>query len=153
MPLGRSTRDRLLATVPADPDIGVFHGDYQTGNLLFAEGQLVAVLDWEISGIGAQLLDLGWLLMMNDPASWANGDALATVPPFDELVERYAVASGRYVRLDEVAWFRALAGYRFGVIACFNVMLHRTGKRPDPEWDNIAPSVPKLFGRALELLG
>ena len=139
--------------MPADPDIGVFHGDYQTGNLLFDEGQLVAVLDWEISGIGAQLLDLGWLLMMNDPASWANGEALATVPPFDELVERYAVASGRYVRLDEVAWFRALAGYRFGVIACFNVMLHRTGKRPDPEWDNIAPSVPRLFGRALELLG
>jgi len=153
VPLGRSTRDRLLATVPADPDVGVFHGDYQTGNLLFDEGRLVAVLDWEISGIGAQLLDLGWLLMMNDPPSWANGDALATVPEFDELVDRYAMASGRYLRLEEVAWFRALAGYRFGVIACFNVMLHRTGKRPDPEWDNIAPSVPMLFGRALDLLG
>ena len=153
VPLGRSTRDQLLATMPTDADIGVFHGDYQTGNLLFDAGRLVAVLDWEISGIGAQLLDLGWLLMMNDPASWANGDALAVVPPFDELVDRYGATSGRFVRLDEVAWFRALAGYRFGVIACFNVMLHRTGKRADPEWDNIAPSVPRLFGRALELLG
>jgi aminoglycoside phosphotransferase (APT) family kinase protein len=152
VPQGRTARDRLLATLPADVDVGVFHGDYQTGNLLYDEGRLVAVLDWEISGIGAQLLDLGWLLMMNDPGSWANGAALAVVPPFEDLVERYAAASGRYVRLDEVGWYRALAGYRFGVIACFNVMLHRSGKRPDSEWDNIAPSVPLLFGRALELL-
>jgi aminoglycoside phosphotransferase (APT) family kinase protein len=145
-------RDLLVSTLPLDPDIGVFHGDYQTGNLLYEDGGLVAVLDWEISGIGAQLLDLGWLLMMNDAASWANGEHLAVVPPFDELVERYGAASGRFVRLDEVAWFRALAGYRFGVIACFNVMLHRSGKRPDPEWDNIAPSVPFLFRRAQQLL-
>jgi aminoglycoside phosphotransferase (APT) family kinase protein len=152
VPMGRTVRDLLLATLPLDPDIGVFHGDYQTGNLLYDEGRLVAVLDWEISGIGAQLLDLGWLLMMNDAASWSNGEHLSAVPPFDELVERYGAASGRFVRLDEVGWFRALAGYRFGVIACFNVMLHRSGKRPDPEWDNIAPSVPYLFRRAQELL-
>jgi aminoglycoside phosphotransferase (APT) family kinase protein len=153
VPLGRATRDRLLATLPADVDVGVFHGDYQTGNLLYDGGRLVAVLDWEISGIGAQLLDLGWLLMMNNRDSWANGAALALVPPFEDLVGRYNTATGRHVTLDEVGWYRALAGYRFGVIACFNVMLHRSGKRPDREWENIAPSVPLLFGRALELLG
>ena len=48
--------------------------------------------------------------------------------------------------------YRALAGYRFGAISCFNVMLHRRGKRHDPEWDLIAPSVKTLFGRAKELL-
>ncbi len=31
-------------------------------------------------------------------------------------------------------------------------MLHRRGKRHDPEWDLIAPSVKTLFGRAKELL-
>jgi hypothetical protein len=31
-------------------------------------------------------------------------------------------------------------------------MLHRTGKRPDPAWDDIARSVPVLFGRACALL-
>jgi aminoglycoside phosphotransferase (APT) family kinase protein len=152
VPIGRVLRDELLATAPADPVVGIFHGDYQTTNLLFDGGQLVAVLDWEISGIGAQLLDLGWLLMMNDPASWSDGDALVAVAPFADLVERYAGAIGRTVTMDDVAWYRALAGYRFGVISAFNVMLHRTGKRIDPEWDRIAPSVPLLFGRASELL-
>ncbi len=153
VPMGRAVRDRLLATIPGRPEIGVFHGDYQTSNLLYDNGVLVAVLDWEISGIGAQLLDLGWLLMMNDPASWFDGERLAIVPPFESLVTRYAKATGREVDLAEVAWYRALSGYRFGVISCFNVMLHRTGQRPDPEWDRIAPSVPYLFGRASELLG
>ena len=151
--LGERTRDLLLGSIPKDPDIGIFHGDFQTNNLLFDGGRLVAILDWEISGIGAQLLDLGWLLQMNDPKSWADGAGLDGAADPDTLVGRYAQASGRSVTTDDVAWYQALAGYRFGVISCFNVMLHRTGKRPDPEWDRIAPSVPFLFGRAAELLG
>jgi aminoglycoside phosphotransferase (APT) family kinase protein len=143
----------LLAAVPRDPTVGIFHGDFQTNNLLFHEGALVAIIDWEISGIGAQLLDLGWLLMMNDSASWFDRDGLAVVPAHEDMVRRYATSTGRPVTLDDVAWYRALSGYRFGVISCFNVMLHRTGKRPDPEWDLIAPSIPYLFGRATELLG
>jgi aminoglycoside phosphotransferase (APT) family kinase protein len=150
--MGEEARDLLLASVPSSPSVGVFHGDFQTNNILFHEGRLVAVLDWEISGIGAQLLDLGWLLMMNDPESWHDGEGLRIVPPFDELVDRYAAASGRPVSLADVAWYRALSGYRFGVISGLNVMLHRTGKRPDPEWERIALSVPALFGRAAALL-
>ena len=56
---------------PPIPAVGLFHGDFQTSNVLFDDGRLVAVLDWEISGLGAQLLDLGWLLMMNDPRELA----------------------------------------------------------------------------------
>jgi aminoglycoside phosphotransferase (APT) family kinase protein len=110
------------------------------------------VLDWEISGIGAQLLDLGWLLMMNDEQSWAEAPGFGTVPPFDELAERYGAARGHDVTLDDLAFYRALSGYRFGVISGLNVMLHRTGKRHDPEWERIALSVPHLFGRAADLL-
>lgn len=150
--VGERTRDLLLDRLPADPAVGVFHGDFQTNNLLFHSGSLVAVLDWEIAGIGAQLLDLGWLMMMNDAASWADPEGLERVPPFTELVARYAERTGRAVSMDDMAFFRALSGYRFGVISGLNVMLHRTGKRPDPEWERIAPSVPYLFGRAAELL-
>ena len=150
--MGERTRDLLLERLPADPPVGLFHGDFQTSNVLFDAGRLVAVLDWEISGLGANLLDLGWLFMMNDPESWFDGEGLKIVPPFGELVDRYSAAVGRVVTLDEVAWYRALSGYRFGVISCLNVMLHRTGKRPDEEWERIALSVPALFGRAADLL-
>ena len=150
--MGEETRDLLLAHRPVDPPIGVFHGDFQTSNLLFDNNRLVAVLDWEISGIGAQLLDLGWLIMMNDAESWHDGDQLVGVPPFEFFVDRYAAASGRSLSLEDVAFYRALSGYRFGAISGLNVMLHRTGKRPDVEWERIALSVPSLFGRASALL-
>ena len=150
--LGERTRDLLLASLPVDPHVGVFHGDFQTNNVLFDGASVVALLDWEISGIGAQLLDLGWLLFMNDVDSWADAAGLATFPPFDEVIGWYADAIGRPVTLDDVAFYRALSGYRFGVISGLNVMLHRTGKRHDPEWERIALSVPSMFGRACDLL-
>lgn len=148
---GQEVRELLLQNIPHDPPIGLFHGDFQGSNFLFDKEKLIAVLDWEISGIGGQLLDLGWLIVFTDPESWTGLSApIASVPPADELVALYEEGMQRKAR--DVAWYRALAGYRFGTISCFNVMLHRRGKRYDPEWENIAPSVPFLFGRAKEMV-
>jgi aminoglycoside phosphotransferase (APT) family kinase protein len=48
----------LLAQLPSP--LGLVHGDRQPGNILYAEtGQVVALLDWELSGIGAQCYDRG----------------------------------------------------------------------------------------------
>ena len=130
---------------------GLFHGDFQTNNILFHEGRLKAVLDWEISGLGANLMDLGWLLMMNDPESWYDGAGLSGVPPFDGLVNRYSDAAKRSVTLADVAFYRALSGYRFGVISGLNVMLHRTGKRPDASTNPItaALSIERMPSRKI----
>jgi aminoglycoside phosphotransferase (APT) family kinase protein len=88
--------------------------------------------------------------MMTDPRSWAANLGAFRAPDAAALVARYEETAGRVA--TDVAWYQALAGYRFGVITCFNVMLHRRGKRPDPQWDVLAPSVTTLFGRAGELL-
>ncbi len=152
---GEEVRELLLTDQPTDPPMGLFHGDYQGTNLLFdkrSDGEkLVALLDWEISGISGHLLDLGWLLVFIDPESWDSERRPITVtPPIDDLVALYEDGMQRTV--TDINWYRALAGYRFGAISCFNVMLHRRGKRHDPEWELIAPSVKTLFGRAKELL-
>ena len=119
---GQEVRDLLLQHLPQDPPIGLFHGDFQGSNFLFDGETLVAVLDWEISGIGGQLLDLGWLLVFTDPESW---DTLCrpipSVPPAAELIALYE--EGMQRKAQDIAWYRALAGYRFGVISGFNIML------------------------------
>ena len=69
----------------------------------------------------------------------------------DELVAQYAEAWGE--PLADLAWFRALAAYKFAIIAGFNLGLHRRGKRPDPLWERIGESIASLQARALELLG
>ena len=148
-------RERLLATLPAEAPTGVFHGDFQVGNLFYAfDGRLLAVIDWELVGVGATLNDVGWIATFNDPAAWAGrglGPSGSGFPGADELVASYAEAWGE--RLPDLGWYRALAAYKFSIISGFNLGLHRRGKRHDPLWESIAECVEPLLARAAELLG
>ena len=102
----------------------------------------------------ATLIDLGWLSLFSDRESWETQDLIPQhVLPPDEIAKIYASKASSAVDREQVRWFRAFAGYRFGVITAFNLMLHRRGKRPDPTWEDIALSGPRLFERGLELLG
>jgi aminoglycoside phosphotransferase (APT) family kinase protein len=149
--LGPEVRRRLLERVPERPRIGIVHGDFQWTNLLYNEGQLLAVIDWELAGIGAVLNDLGWLMVFSDPDSWAHaGRSTAPMPLPAELGEMYSKAAAGVP--PDIAWYRALAGYKFAIISGFNLMLHRRGKRDDPHWEELAPSIPRLLERALEVL-
>jgi aminoglycoside phosphotransferase (APT) family kinase protein len=151
--LAPALRRRLLERVPRRVRIGMFHGDFQWANLLVDGDALVAVLDWELSAVGPVLNDLGWLCVFSDPHSWAEDHPpLPPVPPPEEIAEAYRIASGAALG-DEVAWFSALAGYKFAAISGFNLMLHRRGKRPDPYWERLESSIPRLLERGLELLG
>jgi aminoglycoside phosphotransferase (APT) family kinase protein len=147
-------RERLRSSLPTGARIGCVHGDFQWANLLFTEEKPVALIDWEISSIGPTLLDLGWICFFADPASWVGDDPVrGTIMTPDEMVEAYARTASFKVVPEEVRWFRAFAGYRFGVITCFNVMLHRRGKRHDPLWLETAKSAPRMFEHGLEVLG
>jgi aminoglycoside phosphotransferase (APT) family kinase protein len=147
-------RERLRSSLPAGARIGCVHGDFQWSNVLFNHERVVALIDWEISLVGATLLDLGWICFFSDPGSWVGADpARGSLLNADEIVDAYAEAAGVPVSIPEVRWFRAFAGYRFGVITCFNLMLHRRGKRHDPLWEETALSAPRMFEHGLELLG
>jgi aminoglycoside phosphotransferase (APT) family kinase protein len=147
-------RARLLTSVPSAPRIGCVHGDFQWSNVLFDRGRVSVVIDWEIALLGPTLLDVGWLCFFADPASWVDGERVRAAPlPPEAIVAAYAENAGFPVAMEEVKWFRAFAGYRFGIITCFNLMLHRRGKRHDPSWEQTARSAPRMFERGLELLG
>jgi aminoglycoside phosphotransferase (APT) family kinase protein len=53
-------RARLAAIGPRPPGnrLALLHGDYWPGNLLWQEGRLVAVIDWEDAKLGDPLVDL-----------------------------------------------------------------------------------------------
>jgi aminoglycoside phosphotransferase (APT) family kinase protein len=144
--------EALMAAQPPGMPGGLTHGDFQTNNVLYAEdGRLLAVIDWELAGVGAQLLDLGWLSMMTDPSAWDPGHAkrLRVRAEPEWVRDTYASASGRPV--EKFDWYRALACYRFACIAAFNLRLHRTGRRVDPWYEELASSIPALLRRGSEL--
>jgi aminoglycoside phosphotransferase (APT) family kinase protein len=148
--LGPEVRRRLLERLPATPRMGIFHGDFQSSNLFYDGDRLVAVIDWELVGCGPVLNDLGWIMLFHDNDAWAHPRNPAPLPEADELGAMYIEAFGEDP--GDVAWYRALAGYKFAIISGFNLMLHRRGKRHDPHWETMVPSIPRLFERALEVL-
>lgn len=147
---GRNLGRALSAMRPQERCIGLVHGDYQPGNVLYESGRLVGVIDWDLACIAPQGIDVGWLLMMSDAQAWA--EAWRPVAPItrQDLLGAYREAGG--TALDDLDWYQAFAHFRMGAIACLNVKLHRNGRRPDALWERFVPSIPMLFARAEALL-
>lgn len=147
-------RDKLRSNIP-ETRSGCVHGDFQWGNVLFNNGRVAAVIDWEMALLGPVLLDLGWLCFFAEPGKEVELGRMRGIAPLgcDEIVSIYSESGKFAVSKREVNWFRAFACYRLGVLTCFNVMLHRRGKRHDPEWEILALSAPGMFEYGLELLG
>lgn len=149
--LGTEVRELLLKSPPPPSPIGLMHGDCQPGNILFdANGEVVALLDWELSGIGAQYYDLGWQIMIGDRASWHPDWCPHNPLSPEEMIDHYRALTGR--DCAGLNWYRALAGYRMAVVTGLYTKLHREGRRPDPAWEDMAKAVPAMYGRARELL-
>ncbi len=145
-------RRQLLERLPTDAPVGIFHGDFQTANLFCSkQGDLRAVIDWELTGIGATLNDVGWIATFSDREAWPqeSGSRPMFLDP-DTLVGLYTEAWG--APLPDLNWFRALAAYKFAIITGFNLSLHRRGKRHDPTWETTKLAMTPLVDRAAELL-
>lgn len=151
---GLCLRDALLNTEPDNHRIGLTHGDFQANNVLFDchSGDVCAVVDWELASIGPVGRDLGWLAMMLDPEVWAPEWASTFPVRLDpEFVirsyERHADTA-----ITDFSWYKAYACFKYGAILSFNHYLHRTGKRQDPIYDQLASSRETLFAAGLRLL-
>ena len=143
-------KELLLEKIPHESRIAIYHGDFQWSNVLYSpQGRLSAVIDWELCGIGPTLNDVGWVCVFSDPSAWAHPQQ-SRMPHGDELEEWYREAYGSDV--GDIGWFKALAVYKFAIISGFNLMLHRRGKRHDPHWEDIKPSMQRNMEYAMEQL-
>ncbi len=140
----------LLDKLPDGQPIGLFHGDYQPGNCLYEDQRLCGIIDWELSGIGARLLDIGWLMMAADYENWCAAWRPVCAPPPQELRETYEAGMGQ--SYPDIPWYNAFAGFRLASIACLNVKLHRSGQRHDPIWECMAQCIVPMYARARHIL-
>jgi aminoglycoside phosphotransferase (APT) family kinase protein len=114
---------RLAATIPRPLAPTVVHGDFRLGNTMVESGdptRIAAVLDWEMGAIGDPRADVGYLLATYsepggppNPLGTSPVTALAGFPSRADVVERYAVRSGRDV--EPLEWFEALALWKAAV--------------------------------------
>ena len=105
--------DRLASQIPAQQGVAIVHGDYRLDNtVLDADGNVRAVLDWEICTLGDPLADIGLLMVYwTEPGDEAAlvGLTPTTAPGFASRAEvraAYAAESGRdLANLDYYAAF------------------------------------------------
>ncbi len=113
----------LVETLPPGRS-SIVHGDYRLDNCLMEladPGRVAAVLDWELSTLGDPMTDLGLLQFYwrepGEPALLLTPAVTTTdgFPGRAHLAERYAAATGAHV--EDLAFYEALAHYKFAVIA------------------------------------
>lgn len=113
--------EELLKRIPEQGAATIVHGDYRLDNcIVSSQGEIQAVLDWEICTLGDPLADLGLLTVYwtgpGDEASpWMS--QYTTVKGFlnrGDLIERYAKVTGRDV--SQIEYYRAFAYWKLACI-------------------------------------
>jgi aminoglycoside phosphotransferase (APT) family kinase protein len=151
----------LARNLPESPAATIVHGDYRLGNTMLAPeppARIVALLDWEMATIGDPLADVGYLTATwtepGDPpkgTSWGSLTAVTRAEGFptrDELIARYAEASGRSV--SDVRWYQTLALWKSAVFMEGNDKRAVLGATDDPYLKGFADGVPALAEAAWE---
>ncbi|TQK42405.1 aminoglycoside phosphotransferase (APT) family kinase protein [Streptomyces sp. SLBN-118] len=94
---------RLAAAVPEQRELTLVHGDFHLRNVITSHdnGEVTAVLDWELSTLGDPLADMGSLLAYwPEPGEEETGgdfaaSALEGFPDRAELAQAYLAETGR----------------------------------------------------------
>src|SRR5690606_21196264 len=127
------------------------HGDFRPANMILGrDGRVRALLDWELCTLGDPLVDLGWLLAYwgssEDSVPFAVPTRAAGFPTKDEVVTRYAEASGRDV--SDVAYYIAFALWRLGVILAGVRARNRAGAYGSVGTDDLSERVAMVAAAA-----
>jgi aminoglycoside phosphotransferase (APT) family kinase protein len=126
-------------------------GDSRIGNILYRDFHPVAVLDWEMAGLGPRELDLGWLVyihqMFEDMAARYGFPGMPGFLRADDAATTYEKITGYTPR--ELPWHITYAGVQLAIVYL------RTGMRAVRFGEREAPADADdllINGRALDAM-
>lgn len=121
LPLVESVYEELSRRIPEQKEVTLVHGDYRLDNCMVnPDGDVIAVLDWEICTLGDPMADLGLLMVYwngphDDTSAWSN--SVCTADGFldrAQLAARYAGKSGRDI--SQLDFYTAFAFWKLACI-------------------------------------
>jgi aminoglycoside phosphotransferase (APT) family kinase protein len=133
-PGARAALERLRANRPTSDaeHVTITWGDARLANQMFRDGEVVAVLDWEMVALGDPRIDLGWWLFCDEVLTRGAGqERLPGFPSRAETVARWEELTGRDGR--DLHWFLVFAALRFTVVMLrLGALLHEMGVVAEP---------------------
>ncbi len=98
----------LRRNIPAyDGPVVLVQGDTGPGNFMYADGRVIAVVDWELAHLGDPMDDIGWLSLR------ATQEEL---PDFPARLREYEALSGNPIDVDRVNYYRVMAETKLQVM-------------------------------------
>lgn len=116
VPIAERALKWLRANPPSEPrPPSLLWGDSRIGNLLFVDGQVSAILDWEMVTLGQPEEDLAWYLYLDRHHKEAVGaEGLPGFPSREQTLARYRELLGR--DLDDLTPYDVLSGFKFAAV-------------------------------------
>jgi len=146
-PRAHELHEMLAAKTPEQGPGRIVHGDFGPHNCMFSDtGEITAVLDWEIATLGDPLADFAYSINAwvepGDPGVYGADPptALPGFPSRDELIARYAAATG--ADLSDLAFYRAFNAWKTACIIHGVYARYRAGQKSTEGVD-----VDMLFAR------
>jgi len=88
---------------PPPPRVTVVHGDYRTGNFLYRQDRIFAILDWEMAHFGDPLEDLAWSFAK--PWQWAKDGKAGGVIDRADALRIWEARSGWRADPERLHWW------------------------------------------------
>jgi aminoglycoside phosphotransferase (APT) family kinase protein len=121
VPLVDEVFARLSARIPTQQTVSIVHGDYRLDNTIIGDnGQVTAVLDWEICTLGDPLADVGVLIVYSPEPNDPNpplGSSPTMAPGFasqKEMLAAYEKRSG--LDMSDIGYYVAFANWKLACI-------------------------------------
>lgn len=135
----RAAREWLHANVPPPPPaLRLVHGDFRPANVLVDEGQITALLDWELAHLGDPADDLGWYT-----CSIYRAEHFLEGWSIEDFFARYVEEEGTEPEPERLRFWQVLSVFRLAVIALRSARNIEQG---------LAPGLPPPVDRVIEQL-
>jgi aminoglycoside phosphotransferase (APT) family kinase protein len=121
IPVVDEVHAELVKRMPPQREATIVHGDFRLDNCLVGpDGDVRAVLDWELCTLGDPLADVGLMIVYMPDAAEAerrgmpSATALDGFPSHQGLLDRYAEVSGR--DLSDIGYYVAFGYWKLACI-------------------------------------
>lgn len=112
-PVAAATLEWMEANLPEHRPTALSWGDARIGNMLFHDGAVQAVLDWEMLSLGGHEMDLGWWLFLDEFHSF-DLPRLDGLGGREETIERWEAGTGETA--TDLEFYEVFAGFRFALV-------------------------------------
>ncbi len=132
----------LKANPVVSDRIVIVHGDYRSGNYLYDENGIIAMLDWEMAHLGDPMEDLGWASMM----FWGRDEFAGGLMEREEFYRLYEAKTGNPIDRQRLFFYQVLGNAKMAVICLTGIRDFVERRTSDAVMPFLELLLPQLLG-------